>query len=183
MQGHDQLYKNVEGKTFEIVSRDVFPRTPWGAMGIQIFDFANDGNQDIYITDMHCDMSQSVGPNKEKLKSEMKWEESILNSGGMSIYGNALFKSLGAGKYEEISDDVGAENYWPWGLSAGDLNADGYVDVFITASMNFPFRYGINSLLINESGKKFIDEKAINTITKWKVHASSNENINVSISV
>ena len=161
MQGHDQLYKNVEGKTFEIVSRDVFPRTPWGAMGIQIFDFDNDGNQDIYITDMHSDMSQSVGPNKEKLKSEMKWEESILNSGGMSIYGNALFKSLGAGKYEEISDDVGAENYWPWGLSAGDLNADGYVDVFITASMNFPFRYGINSLLINESGKKFIDAEFI----------------------
>ena len=78
MQGHDQLYKNIEGKKFEIVSRDVFPKTPWGAMGIQIFDFDNDGNQDIYITDMHSDMSQSVGPNKEKLKSDMKWEESIL---------------------------------------------------------------------------------------------------------
>ena len=161
MQGHDQLYKNVEGKAFEIVSREVFPRTPWGAMGIQIFDFDNDGNQDIYITDMHSDMSQSVGPNKEKLKSDMKWEESILNSGGKSIYGNALFKALGTGKYEEISDKVGAENYWPWGLSAGDLNADGFVDVFITASMNFPFRYGINSLLINESGQKFVDAEFI----------------------
>ena len=161
MQGHDQLYKNIEGKKFEVVSRDVFPKTPWGAMGIQIFDFDNDGNQDIYITDMHSDMSQSVGPNKEKLKSDMKWEESILNSRGMSIYGNAFYKSSGEGKYEEVSDEIGAENYWPWGLSAGDLNADGFVDVFIASSMNFPFRYGVNSLLINESGKKFIDAEFI----------------------
>ena len=106
-------------------------------------------------------MSQSVGPNKEKLKSDMKWEESILNSRGMSIYGNAFYKSSGEGKYEEVSDEIGAENYWPWGLSAGDLNADGFVDVFIASSMNFPFRYGVNSLLINESGKKFIDAEFI----------------------
>ena len=161
MQGHDQLYKNIEGTKFEVVTEDVFPKTPWGAMGIQIFDFDNDGNQDIYVTDMHSDMSQSIGPNREKLKSEMKWEESILKSKGMSIYGNAFFKSSGVGKYEEVSDEVGAENYWPWGLSSGDFNADGFVDVFITSSMNFPFRYGVNSLLINELGEKFIDAEFI----------------------
>ena len=91
----------------------------------------------------------------------MKWEESILKSKGMSIYGNAFFKSSGMGKYEEVSDEVGAENYWPWGLSSGDFNADGFVDVFITSSMNFPFRYGVNSLLINELGEKFIDAEFI----------------------
>ena len=161
MQGHDQLYRNEEGKSFKRVSRDVFPKTPWGAMGIQIFDFDNDGNQDVYITDMHSDMSEEVGPNREKLKSDMKWEESVLKSGGMSIYGNAFFRSLGNGKYEEVSDSIGAENYWPWGLSAGDLNADGFIDVFIASSMNFPFRYGINSVLLNESGKRFADAEFI----------------------
>ena len=161
MQGHDQLYRNEQGKSFKKVSRDVFPKTPWGAMGIQIFDFDNDGNQDIYITDMHSDMSQEVGPNREKLKSAMKWEESILKSGGMSIYGNAFFRSLGNGDFEEVSDSIGAENYWPWGLSAGDLNADGFIDVFIASSMNFPFRYAINSVLLNESGKRFADAEFI----------------------
>jgi len=50
---------------------------------------------------------------------------------------------LGAAKFEEVSDRVGAENYWPWGLSVGDLNADGW-DGFIASGMNFPYRYGIN---------------------------------------
>lgn len=29
----------------------------------------------------------------------------------------------------EMSDEMGAENYWPWGVSVGDLNADGDLDI------------------------------------------------------
>ena len=161
MQGHDQLYENVEGRQFVKKSREVFPKTPWGAMGIQVFDFDNDGNQDLFVTDMHSDMSEEIGPNREKLKSRMRWDEEMLQSGGMSIYGNAFFRGLGGGQFEEISDQLGAENYWPWGLSAGDLNADGFVDVFIASSMNFPFRYGVNTVLLNDGGKKFEDSEFI----------------------
>jgi cytochrome oxidase Cu insertion factor (SCO1/SenC/PrrC family) len=161
MQGHDQLYENVGGEKFVKKSREVFPKTSWGAMGIQVFDFDNDGHQDIFITDMHSDMSEAVGPNREKLKSNMKWDEKMLQSGGMSIFGNAFFRALGDGKFEEVSDKIGAENYWPWGLSSGDLNADGFIDVFIASSMNFPFRYGVNSLLLNDGGKRFEDSEFI----------------------
>ena len=157
MQGHDEIYRNVGGARFEKVSRQVFPKTSWGAMGIQIFDFDNDGRQDVFVTDMHSDMSQGVGPAKEKEKAEIQWEEEMLLTGGTSIFGNAFYRSLGEGKFEEISDKIGAENYWPWGLSSGDLNADGFTDVFITSSMNFPFRYGVNSLLLNVAGKRFAD--------------------------
>jgi hypothetical protein len=52
---------------------------------------------------------------------------------------------------------MGVENYWPWGPSVGDLNADGWDDLFIASSMNFPFRYGVNSLLLNNQGRKFLD--------------------------
>ena len=77
----------------------------------------------------------------------MEWTELFLNSGGNSIYGNTFFKNVGEGRFEEVSDQLGAENFWPWGLSIGDLNADGYEDAFVTASMNLPFRYGINKVL------------------------------------
>jgi hypothetical protein len=73
------------------------------------------------------------------------------------VFGNSLYHNLGAGKFEEVSDPMGAENYWPWGPSSGDLNADGWEDLFIASSMNFPFRYGINSLLLTNQGKKFLD--------------------------
>ncbi len=161
MQGHDSYYENVQGEYFVDKSRDVFPRTPWGSMGIKVFDYDNDGGMDIIITDMHSDMSEDIVPEKEKLKSDMQYSEDFLLSDGASIFGNAFFHSEGGGDYREISDLIGVENYWPWGLSVGDLNADGYQDVFITSSMNFPFRYGVNSLLLNDRGKGFVDSEFI----------------------
>ena len=157
MQGHDQYYENDQGQRFIDKSLAVFPRTPWGAMSAQILDFDNDGHQDLYITDMHSDMSEDIGPEREKRKSRMQWTESFLRSGGRSIYGNAFYRRQADGTYAEISDSIGAENYWPWGLSAGDLNADGYEDVFITASMNYAFRYAVNALLLNDRGKGFLN--------------------------
>lgn len=157
MQGHDQFYENDQGQRFIDQSLAVFPRTPWGAMSAQLLDLDNDGHQDLYITDMHSDMSQDIGPEREKRKAQMQWSESFLRSGGRSIYGNAFYHRQADGTYAEISDSIGAENYWPWGLSAGDVNADGYEDVFITASMNYAFRYAVNSLLLNDRGAGFLD--------------------------
>ena len=162
MQGHDEYYENFEGKSFVKRSREIFPATPWGSMGIQVFDFDNDGALDIYITDMHSDMSECIEPDREMLKADMQYAESILDRRGIpSIYGNAFFKNSGNGTFKEISDEIGAENYWPWGLSAEDLNADGYVDVFIASSMNYPFRYGLNSLLLNNRGAGFVGVECI----------------------
>ena len=157
MQGHDQYYENDQGQHFIDKSLAIFPRTPWGAMSAQIIDFDNDSHQDLYITDMHSDMSEDIGPEREKSKARMQWSESFLRSGGRSIYGNAFYHRQADGTYAEISDSIGAENYWPWGLSAGDLNADGYEDVFITASMNYAFRYAVNALLLNDRGRGFLD--------------------------
>ncbi len=162
MQGNDEYYENVEGKRFVRKSRELFPRTPWGSMGIQVFDFNNDGRLDVFITDMHSDMSEDIPPLFEKLKSQMKWTEArLVIPEEQSIYGNAFYINEGNGRFREVSDEIGAENYWPWGLSTGDLNADGYSDAFIASSMNFPFRYGVNSVLLNDRGKTFRDSEFI----------------------
>jgi hypothetical protein len=161
MQGHDQYYENAGGTRFSRKTRAIFPKTPWGSMGIGAFDFDNDGDMDVMVTDMHSDMSEEVGPEREKLKSRMPWDEQFLRSGGNAIYGNAFYRNDGGGKLTEISDALGIENWWPWGFSLGDLNADGFEDVFITSGMNFPFRYGINTLLLNDRGAKFRDSEFI----------------------
>jgi hypothetical protein len=41
----------------------------------------------------------------------------------------------------------------------GDLNADGFEDIFVTAGMGYPFRYAINSVLLNDGGKRFFDSE------------------------
>jgi hypothetical protein len=157
MLGDDHYYENVGGTHFVDKSREVFPKTPWGSMGIKVFDFNNDGKLDIFITDMHSDMSNPIGPDEEKKKSTMKWPVSFRGTGKTSIWGNAFFMKDGPGKYREVSDAIGAENYCPWGPSIGDLNADGYDDVFIASGMNYPERYMINSVKLNDRGVKFAD--------------------------
>ena len=161
MQGNDRYYENVRGEHFVDRSRAVFPKTPWGAMGIKVFDYDNDGDMDVFVTDMHSDMGENVGPEREKLKARALFPEEFLRTGGASIFGNAFYENRGGQRFEEVSDEIGAENYWPWGISVGDLNADGYEDVFITASMNYPFPYGVNSLLLNDRGERFRDSEFI----------------------
>ena len=162
MQGSNHYFQNQGGKTFVDRTPQVFPRTPWGAMGIKFFDYDNDGRPDLLVTDMHSDMSLTVGPEREKLKSRMAWTTEYLQGDGTKfIFGNAFFHNTGASKMEEISDRVGLENYWPWGPSVGDLNADGWQDVFIASSMDYPHRYGINSLLLNNRGETFLDSEFI----------------------
>ncbi len=157
MQGDDHFYQNQGGTRFEEVTSDFFPKTPWGTMGIKFFDYNNDGRQDLYLTDMHSDMVEVVEPEREKLKAVMTWTDEHLQGGDDNLFGNGFYERQADGSFEEISDLVGAENFWPWGLSVGDLNADGFEDAFVTSSMNYPFRYGINSLLLNDAGRRFVD--------------------------
>jgi hypothetical protein len=160
MQGLDGFYRNDGGTRFESRGPEVFPRSSWGAMGVKAFDFDNDGDLDLFTTDMHSDMDEIVPVEREKSKASAPFSPSFLRDDGRGIYGNSFFRNEGDGSFVEVSDEVGAENFWPWGLSVGDLNADGRLDVFVTASMNFPFRYGVNSLLLNTGGR-FVDAEFV----------------------
>jgi hypothetical protein len=162
MQGQQHYLENVGGRAFVDKTRQYFPRAPWGAMGVKFFDVDNDGRQDLLITDMHSDMFEKLTPAREKEKARVHPPaEGLGGNPDDFVFGNALFHSLGGGKFEEISDRIGAENYWPWGPSVGDVNADGWDDVFIASSMNYPHRYGINSLLLNDRGRRLADAEFI----------------------
>jgi enediyne biosynthesis protein E4 len=168
MQGDDHYYENQGGKKFIEKTSQYFPKTPWGAMGVKFFDYDRNGQMDLYLTDMHSDMTQGqtvealkFGLQKEKTKSEaycsIQWTDTYLQGASNNIFGNAFYRNSGSGELEEVSEQLNVETYWPWGFSVGDLNADGFDDLFVAAGMGYPFRYGINSLLLNDQGKIFFD--------------------------
>src|SRR5262249_7469213 len=172
MQGDNHYYENQGGRAFIEKTAAYFPKTPWGAMGIKFFDFNQDGLIDLLVTDMHSDMTKDHTERAlsfqlaiEKSKSEAycaaQWTEAYLQGSSNNIFGNAFYQNLGHGKFREVSDALNLETYWPWGVSVADLNADGYEDVFVTAGMGYPFRYGINSVLLNDAGKRFYDAEFV----------------------
>ena len=173
MQGDDRYYENQGGKKFVEKTAAYFPRSPWGAMGAKFFDYNQDGRTDLYLTDMHSDMTgaQTTAGKRdftdkfEKAKSDpwcsMEWSDAFLQGASNNIFGNAFYVRQPDGHFTEMSAQIGAETYWPWGPSVGDLNADGFEDIFVTAGMGYPFRYGVNSVLLNEAGQKFVDAEFV----------------------
>jgi hypothetical protein len=166
MLGGDHLWLNEGGKHFRDATAKWFPKTPWGSMGAKVFDFDGNGQLDIFVTSMHPDMWVNIPPGDwpaESRKADSSKVASGMIPGGKAgfIFGNELFANRGDGRFDEVSDSAGVETYWPWGPSVDDFNADGWDDIFIAAGMNFPFRYGINSVLLNENGHHFLPSEFV----------------------
>ena len=172
MQGDNHYYENDRGRRFIDRTAEVFPKTSWGAMGIKFLDWDNDGQGDLYISDMHSDMGRGVPPAYEKMKSLVPWGDDFTQGSANNIFGNSFFCKVGTREQEEISDKIGVENYWPWGVSAGDVNADGWEDLFVTSGMNYPFRYTANYLMLNNAGKEYLDSEYITGLEPREVFTS-----------
>lgn len=74
------------------------------------------------------------------------------------LFGNALYRNLGHGRFSEQAVAAGLETLWPWGAAAGDFDADGDEDLFIPSGMGYPFYYWPNQLLMNNGDGTF-DER------------------------
>src|SRR5262245_28252908 len=179
MFGRSQLYRNNGNGTFTDVTEQTLQRTSWGAAGTKPFDLNNDGKLDLLIVDMHSDMwipTNQSGPTVVAEKSKyphMTGPNAMTSDRGKALekeyadkfkiryqevlFGNTLFKNLGGGKFEEVSDKAGMETWWPWGIATGDFDNDGYEDVFLASGMGYPFFYWRNYLMMNNGNETFTD--------------------------
>jgi hypothetical protein len=186
MFGRCQLYRNKGNGTFEDVTRITLGRTPFGAVGARLLDFNNDGRLDLYVVDMHSDMWMSVDEEHTSLPDAIRYEKTKFQhqngpkelhdapllqkqkevermlgySPDEVLFGNALYRNDGDGKFTEVSDEAGLETFWPWGIATGDFTNGGREDIFLTSGMGYPFYYWPNYLLMNEGKGKFIEAAA-----------------------
>ncbi len=187
MVGRGQLYRNTGHGTFRDVTAETLGRTPYGAVGCKVFDYDGDGRLDLFVVDMHSDMWMGVdtghvtvdvarrvqhrrfrtpkGPTiNEEAPGLIQIQRAMFARQGEDfdalLFGNALYRNLGHGKFAETAVAAGLETLWPWGVATGDFDNDGHEDVFIPSGMGYPYYYWPNQLMMSNGDGTFRDRAA-----------------------
>ena len=176
MFGASTLYRNSGDGRFENVTREVLGDTPWGAVGTRVFDYDGDGRLDLYVSDMHSDMwispladpavvrpggrwagpeGQNVELGTQTPEAAAAFRERMHVPTESMLFGNALYRGLGGGKFEEVALRANAETFFPWGIGDADFDLDGDVDVIVPSGMGYPYFYWPNQYLRNRGDGTF----------------------------
>lgn len=75
---------------------------------------------------------------------------------------NKLYKNKGNFQFEDISKDTGIEGFsdWKTGVTMADINADGYLDIYVCAVGDYMGLEGSNELYINNGDDTFSEKAA-----------------------
>ena len=132
----DYLYINNQDGTFNEEIKNWTSHLSLSAMGIDMADINNDGNADIFITDMLPEPDERVksvmefeGYNVFKLKQSKDFYQQYIQ--------NTLQLNNGNGSFSEIAYFSGVDaTDWSWAGLLFDMDNDGFRDIFITNGIN-----------------------------------------------
>lgn len=111
-----------------------------------IFDFNNDGNNDIFVSSFKSKIDNPAADFALNIKNQM--------TGGNSL----LYINEGGGKFKEIHEDIGmTEAMYTMGCNYGDLNNDGFLDIYLGTGDPSFFSIVPNKLFLNIEGKSLKD--------------------------
>jgi hypothetical protein len=131
--GEDKLYRNNGDGTFTNVARSALPSTPWFSMGSDTADINNDGRLDY----MASDMAGTTHYKSKVAMGEMDEQGWFLDFAEPRQYmENAVYLNTGTGRFLEISRMAGVSaTDWTWTIAFGDLDNDGWADLFVSNGM------------------------------------------------
>jgi tetratricopeptide (TPR) repeat protein len=140
------LYHNNGDRTFTEVSGTAGVRSPRASFVALFLDYDNDGLPDLFITSYFASV-----------------EESVRSYLGLSPKGETLklYKNKGDGTFRDVTAEVGLDRiFMPMGCNFGDIDNDGFLDIYM--GMGNPSFSSIlpNVLLHNKEGKRFVDISA-----------------------
>ena len=126
----DRLYRNNGDGTFTDVLEQTVPHTPWFSMGSDIADVNNDGLMDL----LAADMSATTHFMSKIMMGDMNESRWFLESATPRQYmRNALYLNTGTDRFMEVAYLANlASTDWTWSVKFGDLDNDGWVDLFVT---------------------------------------------------
>jgi len=140
---HNFLYHNNHNGTFtEVAERAGVPGNDRG-FATWFFDYDNDGWPDLFVTSFYISVDESM-------RTYLGLPH---NAGTLKLY-----KNLGDGTFRDVTKETGLDKvYMAMGGNFGDLDDDGYPDIYLGTGSPSYGSLVPNVLLRNKEGKSFVD--------------------------
>jgi len=141
--GGNFLYRNNGNRTFTEISEEAGAPGPERGFPTWFFDYDNDGWDDLLVSSYFLSVDETA----------RRYLRRPPNAGTMKLYRN-----LGNGTFADVSAQVGLDRvYMPMGSNFGDVDNDGYPDIYLgTGSPSYAATVGA-VLLHNREGRSFSD--------------------------
>jgi hypothetical protein len=139
------LYRNNRDNTFTEVAREAGVRDPMGkSFATWFFDYDNDGWLDLFVTSYYS------GSVDEDMRSYLG-----LSTDAITL---KLYKNLRDGTFTDVTKEVELDKvFMPMGANFGDVDNDGFLDIYLGTGNPSYGSIVPNVLLRNNEGKKFVD--------------------------
>jgi hypothetical protein len=160
MFGKNFLYRNNRNNTFTEVAEAAGVAPSYADFEAWFFDYDNDGWPDLFV-------ASDYGSIDETMRTYLK-----LPHNGNPL---KLYKNMRDGTFKDVTASVGLDKvYMPMGANFGDVDNDGFLDIYLgTGSAEYASLVP-NVLLRNKAGKTFVDISASSgTGELHKTHAIS----------
>jgi FG-GAP-like repeat/ASPIC and UnbV/PPIC-type PPIASE domain len=146
LKGVNYLYRNNRNGTFtEVAEQAGVPGTGY-SFATWFFDYDNDGWPDLFVALANASIDENV-------KTYLNRSH---NLGTLKLY-----KNLGNGTFRDVTKETGLDKvFMPMGANFGDIDNDGYLDIYLGTGSPSYSSLVPNVMLRNKEGRSFVDVTA-----------------------
>ncbi len=141
--GDHLLYHNNHNLTFTEVGQKAGVTAPRRSFGAAFMDYDNDGWPDLFVTSYYVSVDETV----RSMLGEPNNAETA-----------KMYRNMHDGTFKDMSAELGLDKvYMPMGMNFGDVDNDGYLDLYLGVGAPSYASILPKVMLRNEEGKKFVD--------------------------
>lgn len=146
LTGDNFLYHNNHDNTFTEVARAAGVPGSGRGFATWFFDYDNDGSSDLFVTSFFTSVDETV-----RTYLGLPHNATTLK----------LYKNVGNGTFRDVTIEVGLDRvFMPMGANFGDIDDDGFLDIYLGTGNPSYAALVPNVLLRNKEGKSFVDVTA-----------------------
>ena len=143
MGAYNFLYHNNRDGTFTDAAEQAGVPGSGRGFSTWFFDYDNDGWPDLFVTSFYPSVDETM----------RTYLGLVHNAGTLKLY-----KNLGNGTFRDVTKETGLDKvFMPMGGNFGDLDNDGYSDIYLGTGSPSYGSLVPNVMLHNKEGKSFVD--------------------------